>query len=92
MFADERPARRADADLPRANRPALRPADRHARRLGVLGSVERPFGHGAMAIAPAAHGRLAALRTTRIVEPSAATTSSEVVAAGSVLQFPMIAA
>jgi hypothetical protein len=50
MFRDEEPRRRPlDESANAASRLATEPADRHARRLGVLGHVERRPGVGGRA-------------------------------------------
>ena len=92
MFGDESPARRADADSLRAAQRVLRPADRHARRLGVLGCVERPPEPDALPRQATAGGRPVLSRAALIALPVVAASCPDVIAAGTVLPFPMVAA
>jgi hypothetical protein len=59
MFRDEEPRRRPPSDSANAAaRPPAEPADRHARRLGVLGHVERRLCGGTVGKEPAARPRV----------------------------------
>jgi hypothetical protein len=88
MFSQNMPRRRRDSDSPPPDR-SLQPADRHARRLGVLGHVEcrrdsAPLESQGRAVTP--RDLLRVLVAVAPVDPASPKSDA------AILPFPMIAA
>jgi hypothetical protein len=92
VFRDELPLWRVEKDSQRAKQGRLQPGDRHARRLGVLGSVECRLGAASASKSLTPAGHLAVPRGALIALPMVAAGCPEVIGAGTMLTFPMIAA
>jgi hypothetical protein len=87
MFTDDRPAGRADVDSGRARKTRLRPADRHARRLGVLGYAECWREPATLLKPPPARAGLALSGAAQIVVPVKAARCPELTGAAGLLKF-----
>jgi len=95
MLADQRPRQRLLSDSPNAHQPTapLKAADRHARRLGVLGHVESRRHHCALSTVGVARTDGGDLQGVALVAlPPIDPVRRKPPAAASVLPFPMIAA